>query len=72
MCLLLELGSLLTSLKTAGVVVGGVILMVFVQLEKFRLVEVSVLSLGLFSLYKEMKCGVSFWAAVLLCDSPWC
>ena len=60
-CLLLVLGSLLTSLKTAGVVEGGGMLMVFVLVEKLRLVEVSVLFLGLFSLFKELKCGVSFW-----------
>ena len=50
----LVLGSLLTSLKTVGVVVGGVMLMVFVQVEKCRLVEVSVLFLGLSSLYSEL------------------
>ena len=57
MCLLQELGSLLTSLRTAGVVVGGVMLMVFVLIMVFRLVEASVLSPDLFSLFKEPKCG---------------
>ena len=50
----LVLGSLLTSLKTVGVVVGGVMLMVFDQVEKFPLVEVSVLFLGLSSLYRKL------------------
>ena len=60
-CLLLELGSLLTSLIAAGVVVGGVMLMVLVRLGRFRLVEASVLFLGLSCLFKGPKCGGSFW-----------
>ena len=51
------LGSLLTSLRTAGVVVGVVMLMVFVQVEMLCLVWVSVQFLGLFSLVKELTCG---------------
>ena len=41
--LLQVLGSSLTSLRTAGVIVGGDTSMVFVQMMTFRLVEVSVL-----------------------------
>ena len=44
-------------------------LIVFVQLEKFRLVGVSVLSLGLCRLFKELSCGVSFWPCSLLMRS---
>ena len=55
--LLQVLGSLLTSLRNAGVVVGGVMSMVFVQVVKFRLVEVSVLFLGLSGLFRELRCG---------------
>ena len=64
--LLQVLGSLLTSLRTAGVVVGGVMLTVFVQVVKFRLVGVSVLFLGLSSLFRELRCWVSFWLCSLL------
>ena len=66
MFLLLELGSLLISLRTAGVVDGGVMLIVFALRVKFSLVEVSVLFLSLFSLFRELRCGVSFWLHSLL------
>ena len=49
--LLLELGSLLTSLRTFGVVSGGVMLIMFALRVKFSPVEVSVLFLGLSSLF---------------------
>ena len=58
--LLLELGFLLSSLWTLGVIGGGVMLMLFAMRVKFRLVEVSALFLGLFSLSKELICGESF------------
>ena len=54
------LGSLLTSLRTAGGVVGGVMLAVFVWIMVFRLVGVSALFLGLFNLFRELRCGASF------------
>ena len=60
------LGSLLTSLRTAGVVVGGVMLMVFVQVVRFPLVEVSVRFLGHFNLFRGLRCGVLFWLSSLL------
>ena len=59
-CLLLELFFLLTSLWTSGVIVGGVMLIMFALRVKFSLAEVSVQSLGLSSLFKELRCGVSF------------
>ena len=53
--------SLLTSLRTAGLVVGGVMLILFALRVTFSPVEVSVLFLGLFSLLRELRCGVSYW-----------
>ena len=38
--------------------VAKLVLMVFVQVVNFRLVEVSVLFLGLSSLFRELRCGV--------------
>ena len=69
--LLQVLASLLNSLKTAGVVAGGIMLMVFVQVVKFRLEEVSVLFLGLSNLFRELRCGVSFWLCSLLMRFTW-
>ena len=51
------LGSTLISLRIAGVIVGGAMLIVFVQVVRFRLVEVSAPFLGLFSLCRELRCG---------------
>ena len=62
----LELGSLLTSLRTTGVIGGGVMLIMFALRVKFSPVEVSVLFLGLSSLFRGLKCGVSFWLCSLL------
>ena len=50
------LGSLLTSLRTAGVVVGGVMLTVFVLIMMLRLVGESALFLGLFNLFRGLRC----------------
>ena len=66
------LGSLLTSLRTVGVVVGGVMLIVFALRVKVSLVGVSVLSLGLFSLFRELRCGCHFGFAVFCCVTPEC
>ena len=62
----LELGSLLTSLRATGVIGGGVMLIMFALRVMFSPVEVSVLFLGLSSLSKELRCGVSFWLYSLL------
>ena len=51
------LGSTLISLRIAGVNVGGVVLIVFVQMVRFRLAGVFVLSLGLLSQFRGPKCG---------------
>ena len=67
----LELGSLLTSLRTAGVVVGGVMLIVFALRVKFSLVEVSAPFLGLSSPSRELRCGVPFWLCSLLERFTW-
>ena len=58
---LLVLVSLLTNLISAGTVVGGVMLTVIVLMLVFRLVGVSALFLGLFNLFRELRCGESFW-----------
>ena len=55
------LGSLLTNLRSAGGVVVAVMLMVFVHIMMFRLVGVSALFLGLSSLFRGLRCLVSFW-----------
>ena len=52
------LGSLLTNLRNAGGVVGGVILTVLVQIMMIRLVGVSALFLGLSNLFRELMWGV--------------
>ena len=57
--LLLELVSLLISLSIFGMIVGEIMLMVFVQMMMFRHVVVSAPFLGLCSLFRELKCGVS-------------
>ena len=59
--LLQVLGSLLTSLGNAGVVVGGVMLTVFVQIMMLRLVGASVVFLGFSNRCRGLRCGVSFW-----------
>ena len=59
--LLQVLGSLLTSLSISGGVIGGVMLMIFVLILMLRLVGVSALFLGLFNLFKGLRCGVLFW-----------
>ena len=43
-------------------VIGGVILIMFVLIQTLSAVEVFVQSLGLFNLFKELKCGVFFLA----------
>ena len=59
--LLQVLGSLLTSLLLSGIIGGGVILIKFAPLVMFSPVVVFALFLGLSSLSKELKRGVSFW-----------
>ena len=49
------LGFLLIRLSISGDVAGGVMLMVFVLIQILRAVEVSVLFLGLFSLFRGLK-----------------
>ena len=58
---LLVLGSLLTSLNTAGEVAGEVMLTVFVLILMLRLVGVSALFLGLFNQFRGLSCGESSW-----------
>ena len=50
----------LTKLSISGEVVGGVMLTVFVLILILRLAGGFVLFLGLFNLFRELKCGVSF------------
>ena len=52
--------------------VGGVMLIIFALRVKFSPVEVSVLFLGLSSLFRELKCGCFYGFAVFWCGSPWC
>ena len=61
----LELGSLLTRLMTAGVVGGGVMLIVFALRVQFRPVGVSVLFLGLFSPVQRAE----LWGVILALQS---
>ena len=65
------LGSTLISRKVAQVIEGGVMLIVFVQVMRCRLVEVSAPFLGLFSLSKGLKCGESFWLCSHLLLFTW-
>ena len=58
--LLLALGFLLTRLNVSGMVVGGVMLMVFVLFLILRLAGFFVLFLGLFNLFRGLRCGVLF------------
>ena len=51
---------LLISLSLAGIIDGGVTLVRFAQWVIFRLVGVFVLFLGLFNLFKGLRCGVLF------------
>ena len=59
--LLQVLAVLLTILSSVGVVVGGVMLIVFALRVNISLAGVSAPSLGLCSLFRELRCGVSFW-----------
>ena len=63
---------LLTSLSISGGVVGGVTLRMFVLVLMFRLVGGVVLFLGLFNLFRGLKCRGCFSLANLSCCSPWC
>ena len=68
--LLQVLDDFLTNLKIAGVVVGGVMLIMFAPRVRFSLAELSAPFLGLCSLFRELKCGVSFWiCSFFLCCS---
>ena len=69
--LLLELGFLLIKLMTAGVIGGGVMLLEFAPLVMFSPVGVSALFLGLSSLFRGLRCGVSFWRCSLLLLFIW-
>ena len=53
-------------LRIAGVIVGGVMLIRFVLRVRFSLAGVSDLFLGLFNLFRELRCGMLFW----LCSHP--
>ena len=70
--LLLELGSLLTSLSLSGGVVGGVMLMVFVLILILRLAEVSVCSWASAVCPKSWDVGCHFGFAAFWCCSPGC
>ena len=52
---------MLTSLTTAGVVVGGVMLIMYGLMVVFSLVGAIVVFLGLFNLFRGLRCGASFW-----------
>ena len=68
--LYLVLGSLLTSLRTFGVIVCGVVMLIMCALRvRFSPVEVSVLFLGLSSLSRELRCGCHCGFAVLWCGA---
>ena len=67
--LLQVLGLLLTKLRITGVVVGGVMLIVFAPRVRFSLAGVCAPFLGLCSLFRDLKCGVSFWLCSLFCCS---
>ena len=69
--LLLELGSLLTSLSIFGMIGGGVMLIMFTLRVMFSPVEVSVQFLGLSSLVRELRCGVLFWLCSLIVFRRW-
>ena len=58
---LLDLGFFLISLSIFGEVIGGVMLIMFVLILTLSAVEVFVQFLGLFNLFKELKCGVLVW-----------
>ena len=64
-------GFLLIMLPLFGMSVAVVRLILFTLLVMFRLVEVSALFLGLFSLFKELRCVVSFWHYSLLVLFIW-
>ena len=59
---LLDLGFLLISLSIFGGVIGGVMLIMFVLILTLSAAEVFVLFLGLFSLFKGLRCGLLFLA----------
>ena len=71
MSLLRELVSLLISMAISGVTGVGVMLMLFALRVIFRLVEVSARFLDLFSLFKGLRCGVSFWLCSPLVLFTW-
>ena len=56
----LIIGFLLTNLSIFGEIVGGVMLMVSALILALRAVGVFLRFLGLFSLFRELKCGVLF------------
>ena len=68
---LLALGSLLTRLRNAGGVVGGVMLIRFVLMVLNRLVEAFVVSLGLYRLFRGLRYGESSWPCNLLVLCIW-
>ena len=65
------LGSTLISRRIVGVVVGGVMLIVFGLRVRFSLAGAFVLFLDPFSQSNRMKCGVSFWLCSLLLLFIW-
>ena len=67
----LVLVSLPISQRIAGVVVGGVMLIVFALGVRFSLAGAFVLFLDLFSPYKWLTCGVSFWLCSQLMLRTW-
>ena len=65
-------GFLLIKLSIFGGIVSGVMLMVFALILTLRVVEVFVRFLGLFNLFRGLKCGCYFGLTDLCCCSPWC
>ena len=71
-CPLLALGFLLVNLLPIGIIGVGAMLIRFARLVIFRLVMVFALFQDLCSLFKELKCGVSFWLCSPLVRYTWC
>ena len=69
--LLLVLAFLLIFLRSAGVGVGGVMLIEFALRVRCILAKVSALFLVFCSLFRELRCGVSFWLCSLLLPFIW-
>ena len=67
----LVLGSSLINHRIAGVDVDGVMWIMSVLMVGVRLVGVFVLFLGLFSQFRGLRCGASFWLSSHLMLCTW-